>query len=431
MTTAGQATRAGFFDWWRQAPLRARRALAAGFFGWMLDAFDVQLYALVLASIIAFIAESGGNHGSSAAVEHAKVVAGAIGSFTLIASAVGGVIFGFVADRYGRRLALMASVLIYSIFTGACGLAGTVTSLVIFRVLLGLGMGGEWASGAALVSETWPAEHRGKALGFMQSAWAVGYGAAALVTLIVLPVWGWRAVFFIGILPAFFTVWIQRRVEEPEIWRARRAAAPATRGRFSDIFRGRLLRLTIAVTLMNACTMFAWWGFNLWVPAYLSLPAAQGGVGLSTRVMSAFIIIMQVGMWFGYVTFVFVSDAFGRKRSYITYLITAAALLGLYATVHHPLALVLLGPFVAFFSTGYFSGFGAVTAEIYSTDVRATAQGFTYNIGRLASAAAPFTVASLAKSHGFAVAFLVSALAFVLAAVIWIWIPETKGKHLE
>jgi len=421
MTTGAEvASGGGLFGWWRQAPARARNALAAGFFGWMLDAFDVQIYALVLAALIADLGLS-------------RTTAGALGSVTLIASAVGGVIFGFVADRYGRRVALMASVLIYSVFTGACGLARTVVQLAVFRVLLGLGMGGEWASGAALVSETWPAEHRGKALGFMQSAWAVGYGAAALVTLLVLPVWGWRAVFFVGILPALFTVWVQRRVEEPEIWQARRGAvtSAAPRARFRDIFRGRMLPLTVAVTLMNACTMFAWWGFNLWVPAYLNMPAAQGGMGLSTRMMSAFIIMMQVGMWFGYVTFGFISDALGRKRTYVTYLVTAAALLGLYATVRQPLALFLLGPLVAFFSTGYFSGFGAVTAEIYPTEVRATAQGFTYNIGRLASAAAPFTVASLAQSHGFALAFTVAAGAFVLAALVWIWIPETRGRKLE
>jgi MFS family permease len=407
----------GLFDWWRRAPVRARRALTAGFFGWMLDAFDVQIYALVLAALIADLGLS-------------RTTAGALGSVTLVASAVGGIVFGFVADRHGRRLALMASVGIYSLFTGACGLARNVTHLVIFRILLGLGMGGEWASGAALVSETWPAEHRGKALGFMQSAWAVGYGAAALVTLVVLPAWGWRAVFFVGILPALFTIWVQRRVEEPEIWKAHKSAAGSNRGRFGDIFRGRMLRLTLAVTLMNACTMFAWWGFNLWVPAYLNMSAGQGGVGLSARMMSGFVIIMQVGMWFGYVTFGFVSDALGRKRTYVVYLLAAAGLLSLYAAVRQPLALFLLGPFVAFFSTGYFSGFGAVTAEIYPTDVRATAQGFTYNMGRLASAVAPFAVASLAESHGFGLAFMVAASAFVLAAIVWIWIPETRGRAL-
>ena len=141
--------------------------------GWMLDSFDVMLYALVLASIIPD--------------PRTKETAGLLGSATLVASAAGGIIFGVAADRYGRTRALIASVLIYSVFTAACGLAQTVAQLAIFRVLLGIGMGGEWASGAALVSETWPAEHRGKALGFMQSAWAIGYGAAAVVTMIVLP----------------------------------------------------------------------------------------------------------------------------------------------------------------------------------------------------------------------------------------------------
>src|SRR5512142_1838726 len=283
--TSHSAERTGLFGFWKQADERAHRALTAGFFGWMLDAFDVQLYAMVLAALIAEL-------------NMARTTAGALGSATLVASAAGGIVFGFVADRYGRRVALMASVLIYSVFTGACGLARTISQLVVFRVLLGLGMGGEWASGAALVSETWPSEHRGKALGFMQSAWAVGYGAAALVTLLVLPRFGWRAVFFVGVLPALFTIWVQRRVEEPEIWQARRLAPRASRGRFRDIFRGRLLGLTLAVTLMNACTMFAYWGFNIWVPGYLSLPAAQGGVGLSARAMSALVIVMQVGTWF-------------------------------------------------------------------------------------------------------------------------------------
>jgi MFS family permease len=408
----------GLFGWWHQAGDRARRALAAGFFGWMLDAFDVQIYAMVLAALMADLHLS-------------RTTAGALGSVTLVASAAGGLIFGFVADRYGRRAALMASVLIYSIFTGACGLARALWQLVVFRVLLGLGMGGEWASGAALVSETWPAAHRGKALGFMQSAWAVGYGAAALVTLLVMPAWGWRAVFFVGVLPAVFTVWVQRRVEEPEIWLARRASPVATRGRFRDIFHGRMLPLTLAVTLMNACTMFAYWGFNLWVPAYLGLPVAQGGVGLSPRLMSLLVIVMQVGTWFGYVTFGIISDRFGRKRTYVTYLLCAAVLLTSYGLTRQPLVLLVLGPFVAFFATGYFAGFGAVTAEIYPTDIRATAQGFTYNIGRLASAAAPFTVASLAQSHGFGFAFGIAGSAFVLAAFFWIWIPETRGRALE
>jgi MFS family permease len=406
------------FGWWKAADPEARRALVAASLGWMLDSFDVMLYALVLAALMLDLGM-------------AKDIAGLLGSVTLVASAAGGMLFGVVADRWGRTRALMWSILIYSVFTGACGLAQSVWQLAVFRVLLGLGMGGEWASGAALVSETWPAEHRGKALGFMQSSWAIGYAAAALVTWIVMPLWGWRAVFFVGVLPALFTLWVRREVREPKIWTESRTALPSGASpRFADIFKGKMASLTLAVTIMNAFTMFAWWGFNLWIPAYLSLPVSEGGVGLSTSVMSGLVITMQVGMWFGYVTFGFISDRLGRKRTYLIYLTTAAVLVFLYGTTKNPITLLALGPFVAFFGTGYFSGFGAVTAEIYPTRIRATAQGFTYNIGRVASAVAPFAVGSLAQTHGFGGALSVASLAFLLAAVTWVWIPETKGREL-
>lgn len=408
----------GLFGWWRAGTPEGRRALVAGALGWMLDSFDVMLYALVLAALMNDLGMS-------------KFTAGLLGSATLVASAVGGLVFGVVADRYGRTRALIASILIYSVFTAACGLAQTVAHLAVFRVFLGLGMGGEWASGAALVSETWPAEYRGKALGFMQSAWAVGYGAAALVVAIVMPIWGWRAVFFVGVLPALLTVWVQKRVEEPALWRERRAATGRPRAGLGDIFRGDAGRVTVAVTAMNACTMFAWWGFNQWIPAYLSLPAHQGGLALGTRTMSGFIMAMQVGMWFGYVTFGFMSDVFGRKRAYVAYLLTAAVLMIVYGATTAPLALLALGPFVAFFATGYFTGFGAVTAELYPTEIRATAQGFTYNIGRLASAVAPWAVGRLAESRGFGVAFSLAAVAFLAAASLWFFIPETKGRQLR
>jgi len=407
----------GLMGWWRAGTPEGRRALVAGSLGWMLDSFDVMIYALVLAALMKDLGM-------------AKFTAGLLGSVTLVASAIGGLVFGVVADRYGRTRALVWSILIYSVFTAACGLAQTVAQLAVFRIFLGLGMGGEWASGAALVSETWSAEHRGKALGFMQSAWAVGYGLAALVVAVVMPIWGWRAVFFVGVLPALLTVWVRRRVEEPALWRARQATESSRRGRLTHVFRGGRGRLTVAVTLMNACTMFAWWGFNQWIPAYLSLPAAEGGIGLTTRSMSGFIIAMQVGMWFGYVTFGFISDRAGRKRAYVAYLLTAAVLMLSYTVTRHPPALLLLGPVVAFFATGYFTGFGAVTAEIYPTDIRATAQGFTYNIGRIGSAVAPWAVGHLADTHGFGAAFSLSAVAFVLAAVMWFWIPETKGRDL-
>ena len=283
--------------WHTGCEARARRRRAR------VDARCVRrdAHALLLTSIIADLSIT-------------RQTAGAIGSVTLLAAAAGGLFFGVVADRYGRTRALMASVIIYSVFTAACGFATTALQLAVFRILLGIGMGGEWASGAALVSETWPAEHRGKALGLMQSAWAIGYLLAAAVTMIVLPRWGWRVVFFMGVLPAFLTFWVRRHVREPELWLTTRGST-RPRGRLGDVFRNGRAGVTIAVTTMNACTLFAWWGFNLWLPGFLSMPAASGGIGLSATVMSWFVIAMQVGMWFGYITFGYISDAIGRKRA--------------------------------------------------------------------------------------------------------------------
>jgi MFS family permease len=403
------------FSFWNDAPPEARKALIAASLGWLLDAFDVMLYALVLASLMTDLSMD-------------RATGGLLGSLTLAASAVGGILFGVIADRWGRTRALSLSIIIYSVFTALCGVAQNVTQLAAFRLFLGIGMGGEWASGAALVSETWPAQHRGKALGLMQSCWAIGYGAAAIVVALILPTFGWRAVFLVGIIPALFTFWIRRSVREPEMWtRARTDTTPVT---LRGTMRG-LWFVTVALTLMNAATMFAWWGLNLWIPSYLSIPTAQGGVGLSTVVMSSFVVAMQVGMWFGYVTFGFISDRFGRKPTYIVYLLAAALLVFAYGTVRTPLALLALGPFVAFFGTGYFSGFGAITAEIYPTSIRATAQGFTYNIGRLASASAPFVVGTMAQESGFGAAFTMTAVAFVIAAAFWLFIPETRGATLQ
>ena len=413
-------------SFWNEASPAAKKALIAASLGWLLDAFDVMLYALILTAVVKDLGLS-------------LATGGQLASLTLAASALGGLVFGVVADKLGRTRALSLSILLYSVFTFACGLAQNVWQLAIFRFLLGLGMGGEWASGATLVSETWPEKHRGKALGLMQSCWAIGYGAAAVVVALILPTYGWRAVFFVGIIPAIFTLWIRRNLEEPEMWlRSRdlsvRIPDPGSRipdpgSRTPD--PGRVpLRSVVVLTLMNAATMFAWWGLNLWVPSYLSLPVAQGGIGLSTTTMSMFIVAMQVGMWFGYVTFGFISDKFGRKPTYVTYLVLAAALVWAYGSTREPIYLLVLGPFVAFFGTGYFSGFGAVASEIFPTAIRATALGVTYNSGRLLSAAAPFVIGTLAQQQGFGMAFTITAFAFVIAAMLWIGIPETRGRRM-
>lgn len=406
----------GMFTWWHDADVRARRAFTASALGWMLDSFDVMLYSLVLASLI-----------QDPTLQLSTAVAGQLGALTLLAAAAGGVVFGVLADRIGRKAALMWAVAIYSVFTAACGLVQNVTQLAIFRILLGFGMGGEWATGVALVSETFPAKHRGKALAFVQSSWAIGYGLAAAVNLVVMPIWGWRGVFFVGVLPALFTLWIRRKVEEPEMWRR---TSGESRGRIGELFTPGRASTTVFIILMNACCLFGWWGLNLWVPAYLNLPPERGGIGLSSSAMSWFVIAMQVGMWFGYVSFGYIADAIGRKRAYVLFVLMASLLLPLYGNISAPTALLFLGPAVAFFGTGYYSGFGAVIAELYPTSVRATAAGVGYNVGRIASAAAPFVVGSMAGTRGFGVAFAITGAAFFLAALAWIGIPETGNKEL-
>ena len=399
-------------NWFWSAPASARRALLGAWLGWLLDAFDVMLYALLLGTLMKEFSLT-------------KPMAGLLGSLTLVASGFGGVGFGLLADRYGRRPALIGSLLVYSCFTFACGLATSVVQLAIFRFLLGLGMGGEWTSGAALVSETWPDAHRGKALGLMQSAWSIGYALAAVAVAVILPRFGWRAVFFLGIVPALVGVWVQRSVDESPVWLASRATRP-TVSPLRAIFGQRFLRYTLLLTMLSVTTIFVYWGLNLWVPAYLSLPVAEGGIGLSTSMMSTVVVIIQVGTFLGYVSFGFVADAFGRRRSFVTYILLAAVTTVAFGSVRHPAALALLGPVTSFFGSGVFSGFGAVAAELYPTAIRATAQGFTFNMGRIGSALAPFIVGSFAETRGFGLAFALLAIVLAVGATAWIWLPETR-----
>jgi MFS family permease len=409
----------GLFGWLREGSPAARRALLAASLGWALDAFDVMLYALVLTALLTDLSIS-------------TATAGMLGSLTLVASGIGGVLFGTIADRRGRRPAMIISILVYSVFTAACGFAQSVWQLGVFRFLLGLGMGGEWTSGAAIVSETWPDRHRAKAVALMQSSWAVGYAFAALATAALIATVGWRGMFFIGLLPALVTLWIQRGVTESDVWsESRRATATAPRASIRDLFSGRFAATTALLTLLSTATIFAYWGLNLWVPAYLSLPIERGGLALGTTWTTFLVVTMQTGTFFGYVSFGYVADAIGRRKTFIAYILIAAALTLVYSVTRNAWLLLAIGPLVAFFGTGFFSGFGVVTAEIYPTSIRAIAQGFTFNVGRLASAAAPFLIGSMAEQHGFGAAFATLAGALLVGAATWIWLPETRGRSLQ
>jgi MFS family permease len=403
------------FNWPCDTTAPERQTLVAGGLGWMLDAMDVMLYSLVIAFLMREFAMD-------------TRTAGFLNSLTLVASALGGLVFGWVADRIGRTRALMASIGLYSVASAACGFSHSITELAAFRFLLGIGMGGEWTAAAALIAETWRPEHRGKALGLMQSSYAIGEAIAALVVAVVLPNFGWRAVFFVGVLPALLVFWIRRNVPEPAVWKARVAIE---RSGFFRLLRGKeIFRVGLLATAMNAFGMFGYWGLFTWIPAYLSLPISQGGRGLSLVKTTTFFLVLCFGKWLGYASFGFFADAFGRRKPYFIYLLIAAGLTPIYGSAKSAFWLLLLGPFVAFFGTGFFSGYAAIASEIFPGEIRAAAMGLSYNIGRGFSAAAPFAVGALALHYGIGPAFSLLAAAFFIAALLALLLPETLGRAL-
>jgi MFS family permease len=406
-----------------------RRTLIAAALGWMLDAFDVMLYALVLAHIMRDLGMT-------------KSTAGLLNTLTLLASGIGGVLFGMLADRIGRKRALMFSILTYSVCSFASGLATSVAMLAGFRFVLGLGMGGEWNTGATLVAETWPDHLRARALSIVQSSWAIGYATAALVSGIVLRYCNWRAVFFVGILPALVTLWIRKDVPESEMWARRKneaagftdphgaAAAPATG--FAELFSWRYIRSTFALLLMNLFGLFAYWGLFSWVPAYLSLPVSQGGRGFGLMNTTSLLLVLNLaGMLPGYLCFGWFADHLGRRRAFMLYLFTAAALVPFYAAARQQWALLLMGALVGFFGAGFFSGSALIGSEIFPTAIRARALGFTYNGARTLSALAPFVIGRVGQAKGLDWAFYVCAGSFLAAGLTAMTLPETRGKTLQ
>jgi MFS family permease len=382
----------------------------------MLDAFDVMLYSIVLATLMREF-----NMG--------KGTAGLLNTLTLIASAIGSFVFGLLADRFGRRRMLSQSILTYSIFTFACGFSTSITMLAVFRFLLGLGMGGEWNSGATLVAETWPSAWRGRALGIVQSSWAIGYALAAVVANVVIARMNWRWVFFAGVLPALVTLWIQHRVPEPALWE-RQIKAPASRHERMMLWRGALPRL-FALLTMNTFGMFAWWGLFTWIPAYLALPMSRGGRDFSPFDLTSFLVILNLaGVLPGYLLFGVFADKFGRKRTIIIYLALAALSVPAFAAARRPGLILLTASVTAFFGTGFFTGSGILGTELFPTPIRATALGVSYNAARGISALAPFAIGAIGEAHGLSWGFSACAVAFAAAAGIAAWIPETRGLEL-
>ena len=424
--THAAASVAAPIPWYRTITRDQWHVLVAAKLGWMLDAMDFMLYAMAIGQLRAYFGID-------------DAMAGLLGTVTLVMSGIGGIIFGVVADRLGRTRALMATILMFSLASLGTATSQTLVQLLMWRAILGIGMGGEWASGAVLISETWPAAHRNKAISIMQSGWAIGYVLAALAAAAILGAPGagpeaWRWLFVVGVAPAFFTLWIRRHVREPEVWTTRGAAATSVGNPFAVIF-GRALRgRTLLIMLLGSSVQFAYWGIFFWLPAFLARPVADGGAGMGVVGSIGWIIPVQIGAYLGYLTFGFLADRFGRRRTFITFMLVAALLVPVYGQMaRSPLVLLLLGPVLGYFGHGYFSMFGSFIAELFPTAVRGTGQGTSYNVGRMAGAAAPYTIGAVAAVPGIGIglALGVTSAFFLLAAALIFTLPDRSGQELE
>lgn len=405
----------GPLDWYRTLDGRGRKAFVGAFGGYGLDSYDYQVLPLALSAIAAYFSLSSGQ-------------AGLLGTVTLVVSALGGALAGILADRIGRVRTLQLTVATYTVFTVLCGFAPNYETLLVFRALQGLGFGGEWAAGAILVAEYAKPEYRGRAVAFVQSAWAVGWGLAAIVATVAFstlhPDLAWRALFWTGVIPALLVIWVRRYVTDADGVTERRTQT-AQRGSFRAIFSGRLRWTTCFAALLAIGVQGGYYTLATWLPLYLKETR-----GLDVLGTGGYLALVISGAFVGYVCGASLTDALGRKLTFVTFAAASACLLLAFSLV--PLAsnnvIMLLCFPLGFAISAIFSGFGSYLAELYPTALRGTGQGFTYNFGRGLGALFPGIVGFLADSWGLGGAMAFGAFGYVLAVLALFGLPETKGR---
>ncbi len=406
--------------WYQDLTPYQWRVLICASLGWALDIMDGYLYAIVLFPAMSELLGT---------TESTQIgwYGGTVLSIFMMGWALGGLVFGPIADRYGRAKTMALTILIYASFTGLSGLAQTWEQLALYRFMTGLGIGGEWAAGAALIAESWPEKSRAKAAGIMQASGGVGFFLASLLYLLIGP-YGWRWVFFMGILPAIVAFYIRRSLEEPERWT--RVTAP--RNPFPALFTKPIRRDVLVGICLAVVATFGYQGAIQWVPTWISaLLHAQGTQSIIPQV-SLITVVLNGGGIIGCLCFPFMADRWGRKRALIFYF--AGACLFVPATflyVESFAQAVIISPVLGFFAAGVFAGFAIYFPELFPTAIRATAQGFCFNFARFFSAGAPFVAGALVASHGsFARAIAAIGTIYLLGLVVLIFARETKGQGL-
>jgi MFS family permease len=404
-------------SWFAQLGVKGQRAFRAAFAGYMLDAFDLIVLTLSLTAIGATF-----NVGTGAT--------GALSTVTLSASAIGGILGGVLADKIGRARTLIYSVAVYSVFTFLSGLASSYEMLMAFRIFQGIGFGAEWGVGAVLVAELVRPEARGKALGVIQSAWAVGWALAVVAYLITFEVFAettaWRVLMCVGILPAFLILYIRRNVEDPEVFQE--ADTKADELPLKQILSGKLLKTTIFASLLATGIQGGYYAMFTWIPTYLKTERDLTVVGTS-----GYLFVVIVGSFLGYLTAGMVHDRIGRKRAFTLFAACAGAALVLYFLVPEGsnTTLLIVGFPLGFFASGCFSGFGSYLSELFPTRARGTGGGFCYNVGRGIGALFPGIIGFLAAAVGLGGAIAFGVFGYVLALAALTVLPETHGREIR
>ncbi|MET8159306.1 MFS transporter [Sphaerisporangium sp. NPDC005289] len=407
----------GAFAWYSTLSAKGRKAFAGAFLGYSLDSYDFWVLPLGLVAIA-------GTFGLGTAQT------GLLATATLVCSALGGVIAGVLADRVGRARTLMITVSVYALFTALCGIAPNYETLLGFRALQGLGFGGEWAAGAILVAEYAQARHRGRAVAVIQSSWAIGWGLAVLVYTLVFQFLdedlAWRVLFWTGALPALAVIYVRRNVTDAPIFTEQRA----TGDRVSPlaVFGDGLLRTTVFATMLATGVQGGYYTLATWVPTYLKTER-----GLSVIGTGGYLVFLITGAFCGYLTGGYFTDKIGRKRTFAIFSVLSGALILLYTQLPSSAGeyVMFLGFPLGFCSSAIFSGFGAYLAELYPSAVRGTGQGFTYNVGRGLGAFFPTIIGYLATAYSVGGAMAFGALAYGLAVVALLGLPETRARRLS
>jgi MFS family permease len=406
------------FAWLTELSSRERKTLIATFGGWAVDAIDVMVYIYVIPTLIAVWGMS-------------KTEAGFIITVTVLASAVGGWLAGILADKYGRVRILQLSILWFAFFTFLCGFTNSYEQLLVTRALQGLGFGGEWAVGAVLIGEMIRPEHRGKAVGTMQSGWAVGWGAANILYVLLYQLLpeaiAWRAMFWVGILPALLVFYIRKHVQEPEVFSATKDKVAQQGGHFLEIFSPPLLRTTVLASMMTTGMMVGYYAVFTWLPTFLKTER-----GLSVMNTGWYTMVVIVGSFIGYLVAAYLSDHIGRKKTFFIFAAGSAIIAVLYTLIPIGNTMMLfLGFPLGFFVSGNFSGCGPFLTELFPSRVRGSGQGFVYNFGRgLSAFTAPIVGfmsggMPLGQSIG-----IVAVIGFTVVILMVSLFPETRGKQL-